>query len=709
MKFISSVIFSLFISACGGGSSETSDTKKEQEVTPNILPTVSAGQDSSFIENINASLVGSASDSDGSIVSVLWEQTAGTTVTLTGADSVEASFVTPEVISDEVLTFTITATDDSGASTTKTLLITVTNMPKINGIIGTVSFERFVFMAIPDEPGNIKVDIDNQIVETAKNIVVELVDSDSNVVSVTTTDNNGVYRFELPQVDLNKVYTVRMIAQLELDNIANNGFKIVVTDQSTSTELAQQTVYSYESEPVTYGSNEIIHDIVLPNGWDATAQDFIAYESHAQPFAILETINRVAQYLKEGGISYSVDNDDLYINWTRAVNSSERENGFYSASQNRIFLNGDVSHTMNARNGVIDMFSQAAIEEWNEVTIMHEFVHYYTSKILKRDDTRGGDHSFWSGGDISMAFSEGFATAIAYKVNGSWVDQRMPLDIIGSASGDDLYKAATNATSGHVSNCRTESTSPEGEFIAMDCYQTSPFIESTSVLFVLSLIDRDKASSDLTENIADKVGIVKVITAFKETAKLEAKTSIYSFASALKAANLDIADELAILGTKLNTSFSDEWGTDQEAASSLLVDGNAQLPTETYLPVYLQINANETKEICYNGGYFMGSLRRPGTSRVMRFKATEDGMMLLQFPDAVDGQGRTHTYRSSTTYKGEQAELANLFPNGLLHEQEFMARAGQEYVIHIDGEKYFEAASYSVNDTVCTSVTLTKQ
>jgi len=803
IKFISPVIFSLFISACGGGSSGTSDTKKEQEVTPNVLPTVSAGQDSSFMENLNATLLGSVSDSDGTIVSVLWEQTAGTTVSLNDADKVEASFtapevdldevliftltatddtgatsldtinvtvidvpivnelpvidieddktipentattiqatatdndgsivsvvwqqttgtavtltnansatasfITPEVTSDEVLAFTFTATDDSGDSTTNNLSVTVTNTPQINGIMGSISFERFVFMAIPDEPGNVKVDTDNQIIETAKNIVVELVGADSTVVSVTTTDNNGVYRFDLTESDLNKVYTVRMIAQLELDNIVNNGFKIVVTDQSTNTELAQQTVYSYESDPVTYSSIDIIYDITLPNGWDAIAQDFIANESHAQPFAILETVNRVAQYLKAGGISYSVDNDDLYINWTRATNSTERFAGFYSASQNRIFLNGDVSHTIDARNGVIDMYSQAPIEEWNEVTITHEFVHYYTHKVLKRDDTRGGDHEFWFGGDVSMAFSEGFATAIAFKLNGSWIDQRMPLDITGPTSGDDLYEAASN---GNINNCRVEGTSSEGDTVTLDCFQTSPFSESTSVLFVLSLLDGDKETSNLTENIADKVGLVKVITAFENAAQHEAKTSIYSFASELKAANPDISDDLAILGTKLNTSFVDAWGAGQEAPPSILIDGNAPLPVETYLPVYLQINANETNNVCFNGGYFLGSNRRPGTSRIIRFKATEDGMMLLQFPDAVDGQGRTHTYRTHTTYKGEQAELANLFPNGLMHEQEFMARTGQEYVIELEGQEYLEDPAYSVNDTICTTLTLSTQ
>ncbi|MCK6264345.1 chitinase [Vibrio sp. ZSDE26] len=82
----------------------------------NRKPTASAGVDQTVVGPASITLDGSASkDTDGSIVSYLWEQTSGSAVTLSNASTSIASFDVAEVTQSQVFTFTLTVTDNEGA------------------------------------------------------------------------------------------------------------------------------------------------------------------------------------------------------------------------------------------------------------------------------------------------------------------------------------------------------------------------------------------------------------------------------------------------------------------------------------------------------------------------------------------------------------------------------------------------------------------
>jgi len=102
---------------------------------PNDLPTVEAGANQTKPENSLVSLSGSASDSDGSIVSYLWQKVSGSAITLTNPTSANASFIAPNVSSNEVVRMRLTATDNDGGSASDDVYITVTNqneLPLVN-------------------------------------------------------------------------------------------------------------------------------------------------------------------------------------------------------------------------------------------------------------------------------------------------------------------------------------------------------------------------------------------------------------------------------------------------------------------------------------------------------------------------------------------------------------------------------------------------
>ena len=96
----------------------------------NTPPTANAGLNQAVDENAPVSLSGSGADAEGS-VDYSWTQTSGTTVTLSGADTQNASFTAPEVDADEDLVFQFTVTDGSGASATDTVTVAVANLPNV--------------------------------------------------------------------------------------------------------------------------------------------------------------------------------------------------------------------------------------------------------------------------------------------------------------------------------------------------------------------------------------------------------------------------------------------------------------------------------------------------------------------------------------------------------------------------------------------------
>jgi len=96
----------------------------------NIAPTAVAGSDQTVGEGVIVTLDASNStDPDDGIASYLWEQTGGSpTVTLTVADTAEASFTAPDVGPDgESLTFQLTVTDNGGLQAQDTCIVSVLN------------------------------------------------------------------------------------------------------------------------------------------------------------------------------------------------------------------------------------------------------------------------------------------------------------------------------------------------------------------------------------------------------------------------------------------------------------------------------------------------------------------------------------------------------------------------------------------------------
>ena len=186
----------------------------------NKAPIANAGPNITVVGPANVVIDGSLStDSDGSIVGYLWEQTAGTPVSLAGKNTAKASFDVSEVAQVETLVFKLVVTDNQGATGTDSLVVKVE--PKDTGPGNTPPIAKV------SAPARVK----------AGDLVV--VDASGS----TDADNDPLtYRWEVPsqlKVDIDGARVSFTAAEYDLDTSLL--FTVNVSD-SKANSVASTTV-----------------------------------------------------------------------------------------------------------------------------------------------------------------------------------------------------------------------------------------------------------------------------------------------------------------------------------------------------------------------------------------------------------------------------------------------------------------------------------
>ena len=200
----------------------------------NSLPIATAGLPQSVDEQTTVSLQATSFDSDGSVVSHQWTQTAGTTVTITNAASTTASFVAPAVLVQDgaqTFSFTLTVTDNEGAVVTSTP-VTITVNP-VN--------------AIPTVNAGLDVAVDEQSIV---NLTAAANDSDGSITSYSWTQISGVPVTLTGNTTANASFTTPIV--LVQDGPQTLIFSVVATDNETAsvTDEVVITVNPVNASPV---------------------------------------------------------------------------------------------------------------------------------------------------------------------------------------------------------------------------------------------------------------------------------------------------------------------------------------------------------------------------------------------------------------------------------------------------------------------------
>jgi hypothetical protein len=208
---------------------------------PNITPVVVVPGTLSVDEQTSVALtVSDAFDQDGTVVSYEWGQVSGSSVALTNADSANASFTAPTLVTAEALTFVVKVTDDQGGITEKLVQVTVN---PVN--------------ALPVANAGADQSIDEQ---TQVSVTATVSDSDGSVVSTSWTQVSG------PQVTMSGAdsasmsFTAPAVKQAE-DLV----FRVTVTDNEGGVA----------SDEVTITVNPVNHAPVVNAGTDQTVDEQI--------------------------------------------------------------------------------------------------------------------------------------------------------------------------------------------------------------------------------------------------------------------------------------------------------------------------------------------------------------------------------------------------------------------------------------------------
>ncbi|SFD62264.1 hypothetical protein SAMN02745724_05008 [Pseudoalteromonas denitrificans DSM 6059] len=548
---------------------------------------------------------------------------------------------------------------------------------------GVISYDRlnFEMFSINNKP-HYKFNPNKPQPQACRNIVIELINSNGVIVDTTITNENGEYKFELFDVDLNDKYQIKVNAHISYVQ----GLNIMVKNQATADNLKAQEIYSYRSEVFDlYYTGSL--DIHLTTGWNHNVQSFDIDTSFAQPFAILDTIYKSVEFLLEQNIPFYNNYPPLVINWSQQDNvaSNAVANAFYQSGRyDRIFISG---------RSVIDENNKplANISEWNEHTIIHEFGHYFLKRFVGRDDSQGGAHRALDVGTLELALSEGFATALAKVTLNNWIDKRVASKIGSKRIARDTMRCS-------IQN--------EVDINGAPVYQFSPYSETTITRFLLALIDPRANCSKQTTQFVDEIGMTGLYHALQNAATSEALMSIYSVAAQLKTLYPYHTAAIDYLGNELSLELNDAWGSEQGVITALTIyPEDAPLPDITYSPPFVMMDIGDTAEISFNGGIKSLSQKRPGTIRNIRFFAQQDDSVIIKVFNTQDENGDVHRYQFDVVGNGRSTKLSE-------HDAELgfsYIRLGfnksQEYVIRVFGERYTDQ-SFNINDTISTQVSI---
>lgn len=241
---LSSAIF--LLAACGGGGS---NGENPPPAPVNKAPTANAGADLAVDEQSTVALIGSGSDTDGSLASYQWTQIGGELVTLESENTSSASFLAPELLESSVLSFRLTVTDNKGATGTDDVTITVN---PVN--------------ALPTVDASENRTVDE---ETSVTLVASASDTDGTIVSYAWQQTSGT------PVTLTNADTSSL--SFDAPTVAENQellFSLTVTDNEggVATDTVSITVNAICETDVGQVFRECLPSLWQATVWDDTEQ-----------------------------------------------------------------------------------------------------------------------------------------------------------------------------------------------------------------------------------------------------------------------------------------------------------------------------------------------------------------------------------------------------------------------------------------------------
>lgn len=528
------------LSACSsGGGGSPGPTPPPPP--PNVPPVASAGPNQTVDAATVVTLNGSGSnDPDGTIASYAWTQTAGSAVTLSSGTAAQPTFTAPGVAVATTLTFSLTVTDNRGAtSPAATVSITVNPLPA-GSLTGRIRFVRIPFGA-----GQFAgLNYGNPQNQPARGVTVRALPAGGgNPLATAVTDANGDYAMT---VTANASVTIEVRAEMARSGALPN-WNFTVRDLPASpTPIPNPlpAILSY-TDGQTFNAGTGAHDVLIPSGFNASGA--VIGTRASAPFAILDTLYQGVELVR--GAAPNTNFPELVVDWG-PNNIPEDGTFFTTATVQHIVLTADVT---------------ADTDEFDQHVIAHEFGHYIEYNFSRADNI-GGSHGRGDKLDPRVAFGEGFGYAFGAIVlndpvtRDSFVDDTSgcPSDQCSSTFNIETNPPASGGTNGDFGCWCSESSVWS---ILWDIYDQVP-----------------------DTNDAVTLGFIPMWNILiNEQRNTPAFTTIFSFITALKTANNSSAAAIDTLvsAQNINSAGINAFATNENNFPSPGVPQIAALPIYT--------------------------------------------------------------------------------------------------------------------------------
>ncbi len=274
---------------------------------------------------------------------------------------------------------------------------------KTVAVSGTVSYEF-----VPTNAACSGLNFNAIEVRPIRGATVQLLDAASGTeIARTTSSEVGTY--SIPGIPRNIMVQLRVRAELKDSGMP--GWDVEVrdnfiagasdTDMPAPPSLSSRALYALNSASFDTGSSNVRRDLTATTGWDGASY---SGPRAAAPFALLDTAYTSMQFVR--GFDASTNFAPLDMFWS--VNNTPG-NGQFDITAGEIGTSGYLQ-----RVDSLLVLGDAAIDtdEFDGHVVAHEWGHYFED-VLARSNSEGGAHFLGESLDASIAFSEGFAEALA--------------------------------------------------------------------------------------------------------------------------------------------------------------------------------------------------------------------------------------------------------------------------------------------------------
>ena len=370
-------------------------------VSDNFAPQVDAGADQSVSPGAMVNLLGSASDSDGSIVEITWQLSSGSDVILSSTSALASSFVAPSSNSELTLVFQLSVSDDRGASASDTVMVTVAadQEPTIDSAINT---------SVPENTSGVIYTV------SATSSADEVLSYDffgADIADFTIDLGNGTIGFTNPPDYENP-------ADSDGDNVYQLSFEVSDSVNTLSQALSIDVTDLDEFDVTAPEDDDSAANAIAENSASNTLVGITAKASDADG-----TNNTITYSFADGANSSGL----FDINATTGVVS-------YNGSGGLDYESGTASYSLNIKANSSDGSSASASFTVNIIDVNEAPVFASTSAAISIAENN--TNAFYT----ASASDEDTGASVTYSLASGGADN--DLFAINAASGELQFKAA---------------------------------------------------------------------------------------------------------------------------------------------------------------------------------------------------------------------------------------------------------------------------